>query len=411
MRVLHVIPSIAEAHGGPSEAVRLMAESLTARNLRVTIAATDDAGPGARLDAKGRALRIAEFKERGVELILAPKRTEFYKFSPRLAAWLWRNVRRFDLLHIHALFSFSSVTAGRIAAAHGVPYILRPLGVLSRYSMTTRRPALKKFSFAMLERPVIVRAAAVQFTSETERDEALALGAPLRPVVLPLGVPTVVEADPADLLRKVGAPPGVPRILFLSRLDPKKNLEGLLRALALLSAEPPGDRSTAPFLLVAGEGDPAYVSSLKQLSDELGLADRVAWLGHVKGMEKAAVFAAADLFVLPSHSENFGIAAAEAMLAGLPALLGEGVAIAEAAAAVDAARLTSTDAGAIATELSRLLGDLEAAREIGLRARRYAAERFSVPNMAERLETLYSDVLADTEHEAVSRQPTVGRAS
>jgi glycosyltransferase involved in cell wall biosynthesis len=222
-----------------------------------------------------------------------------------------------------------------------------------------------------------------------ERDDAGRLIELDRAAVIPLGIAAPDLADPSQLLGEIAAPEGRPRLLFLSRLDPKKNLEGLMRAMAML-----GDDGPRPFLLVAGGGDRHYAAGLRRLCEELGIAESVAWLGPLAGSRKAAVWAAADLFVLPSHSENFGIAAAEAMLAGLPCVLSHGVALAEQAAGAGAAYLTAPDPHSLARAIRSILADASGRHETGRRAKRYAAQQFDLATMAERLEALYAGAMS-----------------
>jgi glycosyltransferase involved in cell wall biosynthesis len=362
-----------------------MAEGLVRRGHEVTVATTDDAGPGRRMDPADQAALRTRFAARGAALVVARKDTEFYKVSLGLARWLNRHVGEFDLVHIHALFSFASIAAARAAARSGVPYVVRPLGVLDRYGMTRRRPILKRLSLALLDGPALNRAAAVHFTSEAEREAAGSLVDPARAAVIPLGVSAPTQADPSDLLRTVGTPPDRPRLLFLSRLDPKKNLDGLLRALALLREGGP-----QPFLLIAGAGEPGYVDALHRLARSLDLERSVAWLGPVADGRKAAAWAAADIFILPSHSENFGIAAAEAMLAGKACILGNGVALALEAVKARAAYLTGANPTDIAEAIRIVLADPAGARKTGRRARAYGATRFASAVAAQGLEALYA---------------------
>ena len=215
-------------------------------------------------------------------------------------------------------------------ARGGVPYIIRPLGTLTAYGMT-RRAHLKRASFALIEAPILRRAAAVHFTSSEEEREAQELNVSMRGVVIPLGVE---ELKPGYVQRfEQGLRPFLESSRFCtSRIDPKKNIEALLEAYAAN----PIARQTS-LLLIAGSGEASYIARLKCRAQALGIVDHVIWLGHVDGQRKQDVFARADLFVLPSFSENFGIAAVEAMLAGLPCVLGEGVAVAKPAAAEGAA--------------------------------------------------------------------------
>jgi glycosyltransferase involved in cell wall biosynthesis len=319
----------------------------------------------------------------GAVRVYARKRLQFYTVAPGLVPWLWRHVREFDVVHIHALFSFTSVCAGLIAGARGVPYVVRPLGVLTAYGVTKRRPWLKRRSIQLIEGPILRRAARVHFTSAVERDEAEALGIAFRSVVIPLAVDGVCRTETASASRGTAGP----EILFLSRLDPKKNLEALLRAVAALGPELAGAR-----LSIAGDGAPDYVASLKRLAVSLGVEDRIMWHGQVDAPGKQALLAAADIFVLPSFSENFGLAAAEALAAGLPCILGRGVAIAEPAEAAGAAIVVGPEPEAVLAALTRLLNDPGLRRDMGRRARDHAAANYSTAAMAQALIALYQSV-------------------
>jgi glycosyltransferase involved in cell wall biosynthesis len=383
MKILHVIPSLSRVHGGPTQAIASMERALAELEVDIETAATDDDGPGRR---NGK-LHGQPLSENGALHWYFPKRTDLYKASPAFARWIAHEVGRYDLLHIHALFSFTTSVAARAAHQRGVPYVVRPLGTLADYGMSQRRPYLKGISMRFVEGPILRRAAAVHFTSEAEAAEARALGIPFKEAIIPLAVEPAtprVGFEPSPFTRLRGSP----CLLFLSRLDAKKNIEGLLGAVALLKGEMPGLR-----LLVAGDGTPEYVTSLKARADALGVSEHIVWAGHVEGDAKSAAFAAADVFVLPSYSENFGIAAAEALAAGLPCVLGEGVAIAEDVVQAQAGLTVNTDAQSIAGGLRRIIASQEGLLRMSANARQLAQERFSMQAMGARLKQLYTDIL------------------
>ncbi|MES1265450.1 MAG: glycosyltransferase, partial [Variovorax sp.] len=196
--------------------------------MQVETATTDHDGPGRRNgQPSGKPLH-----ENGVVRRYFAKRTEFYKASPQFARWIDAHAREYDLLHLHALFSFTTTMAARCARRRGVPYVVRPLGTLEAWSLAQRRPWSKTLSLRLIEAPLLRSAAAVHFTSDSEARQAQALGIPVRGVVIPLGV-DVPEVPPRR------QPSAEFRVLFLSRLDPKKNIEGLLEAVALLHERHP----------------------------------------------------------------------------------------------------------------------------------------------------------------------------
>lgn len=368
MNVLHVIPSVAAADGGPSRAMVEIERALAARGLQCTTVTTN-AGLAEVLPL-GRPVATA-FAMRWY----FPATTGFYKASLGLARWLARNIGHFDVLHAHALFSFAPVIAAQLARRAGVPCVLRPLGVLNAYGMQERRPWLKKLSLALIERRLVESAGAVHFTSQAEQSEAEALGLRCRSVVIPLGIE--LPNTPKRANKRGG--PFV--LLFLGRIDPKKNIESLLRALARL---PETVR-----LQVAGNGAPDYVRRLQALAAELGLGARVEWLGYVEGARKAAVLQQARAFVLPSHSENFGISVVEALACGLPCIVSQQVAIAPAIAQARAGVVTGPDPAGIAKGIHALLAERAGYQAMSAAARALAQRSFSSAAMGERLEALY----------------------
>jgi glycosyltransferase involved in cell wall biosynthesis len=356
-----------------------MEQGLCATGVSVTTATTDDDGPARRFRIDARPLGA-----HGATRIYFRKWSDFYKVAPAMLPWLWWHVRSFDVVHIHSLFSFTSVAAGLMANGRGVPYIIRPLGTLSQYGVTRRRPWLKKLSLAVLESRIINHAAAVHFTSEAEWDEARSLNLALRSVIIPLAAQAEPGGDAKLLLRDYPVLVDCQVVLHLSRLDPKKNIEGLLRAFAFVRAQ-----RDDVVLLVAGDGEPEYARNLKRIAQTLDVGPYVVWLGHVDGAQKAAVFAAAQVFVMPSLSENFGVAAVEAMLAGLPCVLGESVAIAGQSTRAGASITVTPEPESIARALVELLANESRRQAMGQRARQFAEHEYSVQRMATQLTRLY----------------------
>lgn len=232
MKVLHVIPSLSPTQGGPSLVLPVMAEALGGRGIQVDVVTTDDDGHGRRVPDGV----TEEWREReGWRLRMFPKQTEFYKVSMPLRRWLRAHVRDYDVVHVHAVFSFASSAACAAARAAGVPFIVRPLGVLNAWGMRNRRRWIKAQSFRWLDKPLLDAAAAIHYTSQAEADEAAALAIRARAVVVPLGADLrSFDALPSPSLFRAAYPQAAEgrNVLFLSRLDPKKGLELLLDAFA-----------------------------------------------------------------------------------------------------------------------------------------------------------------------------------
>lgn len=385
MRVLHVIPAVANRYGGPSAALRGMTVALASRGLSVTVATTDADGP-ARLAVPLDGAVV----EGGVTYrYFGRSAPGEYKFSWPLTRWLYREVRSFDVIHIHALFSYSTAAAARLAARARVPFILRPLGTLGAWSLGYRswkkRPYLR-----LVERRHLRDAAALHATSDVEAGALASLGYAGKTRVIPLGV-DVLDDLPVPLTSEQSTGPSTRpvRLLFLSRLHPVKNLPLLLNAVALLG------RSSGPRvdLTVAGEGEPAYEEELRRLVATLDLSDRVRFVGRLEGEAKERAFDGADLFVLPSKHENFGIAAAEALARGVPALLSREVGIALEVERAGAGRTAEADASSLASAITSLACDRDRLQAMRRSALELARERYSWARCAHALERLYTEIV------------------
>lgn len=385
MKVLHIIPSLSPSQGGPSKALPEMARALIRAGVNVDVACTDDDGKGLRLSDVSHGVPVNHVD--GFRVFYFPKQTEFYKVSLPLLIWLCRHAREYDVIHIHAVFSFSTLAGALAARLAGVPYIVRPLGVLNAWGMKNRRRWVKSLSFRFLDKPALNRAAAIHYTSDQEAAEAATLGLQPPPVVLPLGIDLSSFASlpgPDALAREWPQTAGKKVLLFLSRIDEKKGLPVLLEAFAAVHCECP-----EAFLIIAGAGDPAHLQALQQQSKALGIDLAMLWIGYVAGEQKRVVLAGADVFVLPSRSENFGIALLEAMASGLPCITTPGVALACDEICRDAViRTPVDDVAVLANACLHLLQDDEARKALSQRARE-AAQHYSSEVMATRLLQLY----------------------
>jgi len=320
---------------------------------------------------------------------------------------LRKNIAGFDLVHIHALFSFSSTMAARIARQHSVPYLVRPLGVLNRWGMENRRPILKRVSFRLVELPSLLNSAAIHYTSNAERAEAASLDPQLaehESVVIPLPVERVAQGNAERFLDRYPKLRGCRIILILSRIHPMKGIELLLDAFAIVR-----NQHNDVALVIAGEGEEAYVRGLRERAgtnlrsrSASGSAcptnlqeedTRIVWTGHLSGEMKAAALAAADVFVLPSASENFGIAAAESLAAGIPTIVSEEVALSSDIRRYDAGVVVQRDAQQLAAAISDSLSNKERAAGLAANGRRLAEERYSPEAVGRALHELYQKII------------------
>jgi glycosyltransferase involved in cell wall biosynthesis len=377
--------------------VRNLAHSLVQHGIETHVATTDDNGP--------ESLRVPHgvpVMQEGVTYWFFPRQTDFYSVSWPLASWLSRHVREFDVVHIHALFSFAALPAAYCARRDRVPYIVRPLGTLNAWGMKHRRPFLKRLSFLFLERRVLDGAALVHYTSDQERIEAETLRVKSSAVIIPNALPDRVgEAVPGRFRSKYQELTSRQIILFLSRLDEKKGLHLLLTAFATVRQQ-----VTQAALVIAGAGDPGFVADLKARASSLGITSDVLWAGFLDGDEKQAALVDSDIFVLPSYSENFGIAAAEGMAAGLPVIVSDQVAIHGDVTRARAGLVVPCDARELTTALVRLLRDETLRRRMGEDGKSFARQNYSNDAVTRQVIAAYNQVATVTTPAThVSRRP------
>jgi glycosyltransferase involved in cell wall biosynthesis len=182
---------------------------------------------------------------------------------------------------------------------------------------------------------------------------------------------------------------GAFRLLFLSRIDAKKGLPVVLRALRAVR-----DAGTDAVLTVAGSGKPRYLREIERLAEGLGVTSYVRFVGFVSAETKARTLAEADLFVLPSYQENFGLAVAEAMAAGLPVIVSDQVALAPDIETAGAGLVVPCDASdALAAAVLALAADDKRRRAMGDRGRALVEREFAWDRVAREVVRLYETVI------------------
>jgi glycosyltransferase involved in cell wall biosynthesis len=389
MKVLHVIPNLAARTGGPPVAVVESSLALARCGVETTIFATDMAETAS---ARSHERVLPSDLPNGADALdlrlfpaVWPRRLAF---SPALWRALDEEASRYDVAHIHSLFLFPQFAAYRAARRSGVPYVVSPRGALDPYLRARSRP-LKAMNDALWQRAMLAGAAALHVTSN---DEARLLR-DVAPDVPRVVVPNGIRCSDYDALppasefrgRFLGGHEG-PVVMYLGRISHKKGLDLLIRAFALVRRDVPDSR-----LAIVGPDDEGLTPALLGQAARLGVAGAVTFTGMLRGRDKLAALAAADVWALPSHSENFGIAVAEAMAAGRAVVVSPGVNIAPEIAAAGAGIVSELMAEAFAHSIATLLRDDLARARLGHAGRDFA-RRYDWAAVAPQLAAMYSDV-------------------
>jgi glycosyltransferase involved in cell wall biosynthesis len=389
MKVLWVLPYYEGAivYGGPARSLPLVCRALVGQGVEVSVLTTNANGRGV-LDVPLR----RPFFSGDVEVTYYPRLTAGrFALSPGLARACARRCSGFDLVHTVGLYTFPSLAALYLAAARRVPAVLAPKGELMAWALGYK--ARKKRIFMRLVGNGHLRRAAALLCTDTLECQAVAnLGLPNPAYLVPNALDTARLADlpPRGALRRaLGILGEGPVILCLGRLHPVKRPDLALEAFARVA-----DRFPEAHLLFAGPDEAGLETTLQAAAARAGCAARVHFAGLLDRAGVLQALADADLLLMASETENFGMAAAEAMAAGLPLLISENVGLGRYVARAGAGRVTALDAGVMAGHLAELLADPAALPAMGRRGQGIALELFGLEAVGRQLVDVYRQVLS-----------------
>ncbi len=396
LKILHVATLVfPDALGGAERFIHGLAGAQVAAGHDVTVLSGDFGGRAPEERVNGfRLVRYPLPAARGFRFSQAVRR-QVTRALPALA------LDGFDVLHAHQIASaapafdatFPAARVLNFHASHHLEFEAERLDGAPAGGQRRLRLGdwFKSQGIQMLDRRLLARAQRVVVHTDFVRQQVAAL-APValpRVRVIPAGLDTVrfAPGDGAPMRARLGLAPGTPLVVSVRRLVRRMGLDVLLRAAALLATR------EVPFLLVIG-GDGPERSALESLRAELGLADRVRFLGRVPDEELPLLLRAADVIVVPSRSmEGFGMSTAEGMASGTPVVASDSGASPELLGPVDRALLTPAEPAPLAATLERLLRDPERRAELGAKCAASARERFAWPTIVNALDQVYGEVV------------------
>lgn len=372
MHVAHVVPSLEDRYGGPSRSVRAVANALTRDRVATTVLATRTATSAPMLPGTDAA------------------RFEF--FAREFPRWLCRSSglhrhleqRHYDCLHHHSIWLLTLRYAAGAARQHGIPLVISPRGMFSPWAYQHHRWR-KRLAAALVHPGAFATAAGWHATSDEEMQDIRRLGFEQPVCVAPNGVdlPPASELAAARAHWQTTEPLAArhPVALFYSRLHRKKRV---LELIDLWLGQPRGDWR----LLLVGVPEEYSVDQLRQIVARAGGAGQISV--H-DGRSQPPPYAAASLFVLPSHSENFGLVVAEALAAGVPVLVTDSTPWSQLESKAAGRCLPWQDFSAGLADL--LLLPPEELAAMGARGRRWMLEDYSWSRAAQRLAAFYRTLI------------------
>lgn len=378
MRVLHVISAYYPATywGGPIFSTHALCNGIARhREIDLRVLTTDTAGP--RISDRVATNCFPETYLPGYKVFFT-RRYIGRDISPGLLMRLIPMVRWADVVHLTGNYNVLCLPTMMVCRLARRPLVWSPRGTLQateEWGGARRRSAKGLFDRGV--RICVPPHTVMHLTAEMERAPSQTRVPGPSTIVIPNGVEV-----PTQLPERVWRPGGGLRLMFISRLDPKKGLENLLEAMAKLPATTTLD--------VYGTGTYDYVASLKALTKTLGLGARVVYHGHVNGAAKTSAFAGADLFVLPSFSENFGMVVAEALAHGVPVITSRSTPW-EMIERIGCGRWIDNAPSAVAAAIHDVAGrDLSS---MGLKGRAFIEKEFGWQALSDRMVDVYRDLV------------------
>ena len=368
MKLIHVVSHIDQEASGPGYSVPMLCDALARRGHNVRLATL----------ARDNVRTLPTFQHDSYEPSFGPLRLGV---SREMQRGLAQSVRSADLIHSHGLWMMPNLYPAWAARSAGKPLVVSPRGMLSPVARARSR-WLKRAFWATLQERATRGAHMLHATSDQEYRDIRRFGLTQPGVVVPNGI------DLPEIPTPSAAPADVRRLLYLGRIHPIKGLEILIESWTSLADRFPGWE-----LMLVGPGDEAYVASLKRLCARLR-APRVAFEGPRYGAAKSEAYRAADLYVLPSFSENFGMSVAEALAHGVPVVTSTGMPWAGVISEGCGWRVEPSVEGVGSALSDALAGSRQDLSQMGARGRAWMGRDFSWDQIARQMEAAYEWLLS-----------------
>lgn len=389
LKVLHVVSSYWPAFefGGPIASVHTMNKFLARAGADVTVYTTD---AGLKQDKE-----IAPEKENildGVKVFYFPSYGYIHwNFSPDLFFKLRKNIKNFDIIQITGVWNFPVFAAAFWARFYGKPYVISPRGSLMEKPLMEKSQLIKKIYLALISKRDMQKASVVHFTTGPEEIDYLNAGLSLKKsVIIPNGIDPEelrVKRGTVSFRKKFNIANNKKIILFMGRLNWIKGFGILIPAFAEVVK-----KNSNAVLVISGSDSAGYSKTVKSLVEQYRLIRNVIFTGILEGNEKNMAYSAADIFVLPSYSENFGMVLAEAMHFGLPVITTKYVGIAPEILKNEAGIVIDKNAGELAGAILNILDNKILAEKLAKNGEKLVKEKFLASAVADKFMKLYNEI-------------------
>ncbi len=389
MKVLHITPAYIPSykHGGPIKSVHYLNKYLIRQGIDVTVYTTtingsENLSVPLETPVMIDGVRVIYFK---------PSFPRAWAYSHGMRKALAKTANQFDLIHITSVFLAASTLGAHYARKFKKPYIISPRGSLMSEPLTRKGHAKKSIYLSLIEKRNLRAASIIHFTSEAEQREYISVGLPLqRGVIIPNSFDVEdfeKEATEQSHGNVLSVPPNFKIILFLGRLDWKKGFDTLIPAYQEVLKSVPD-----AFLIIAGGDEKGYGKIIRSIMQPYNILPRAYFTGMLLGAQKIELLKRSSVFVLPSYSENFGMAVIEAMYSKVPVVVTKGVGIAPDVERAGAGIVVEKDPHAVSSAIIKVLTGAVPG-DMGERGKALVETKFGATNIAKQMSFVYDSLV------------------
>jgi len=390
MKVLHVTPYYLPSikFGGPVQSIHSLNKYLLRKGIELDVYTTNTG-----VEEKGLFyhnywkyldnVKIKYFNFLGYDQ---------YNFSPLLLVQLFKNVIQYDLIHVSLFWNFTVFSASVASILRGKNYIISPRGTLNYEAINIKSKSKKKFYYKLIAQHYLKRASAIHFTTEDEKENVLNhLKLNNKNFIVPNGIDIEEYKQlprAGSFKKKYPLLMNSKYILFLGRINYKKGLDLLAKAFGELSSIYPD-----LYMVIAGP-DNNYQDELEIILRDLDVIEKVIFTGMLDGNKKIEAYVDADVFVLSSYSENFGMTVIEAMACGTPVVISNMVGIHREVKDNNAGIVTENKVDSLLVAIKSLLDNQELRKKYSENGKKFVKQYYDIDKVADSMISQYEYILS-----------------
>ena len=390
MKILHIIPGYYPAieFGGPTESVLQLNRALVNKGITVDVLTTDAGLKGRKDIVLNKWIIKDKMRIKYFPCYLLGN----YAFSLNITQAIFSEINRYDLVHLTAIWSFPFLVGGIASLLSKKPYLISPRGMLYDEAINIKSKRFKKLYYSLILKCALEKANAIHFTTEDEKGKVSSfVKLSNESFVVPNGIDlNLFNTLPIKNLFKDKYPilKNKKYILYLGRINKQKGLDILLESFQELVK-----KFEDLILVVAGPDNDDYRNEMERWLKNRNLSSKVLFTGILKGDDKLSAYVDAELFVLPSYFENFGMSVVEAMACGTPVVISSRVGIYKEVEQSKSGIVVETNPGSLFDGINMLLNNASLKKEIAGNGKMLVKNKYDINKVADMMIDTYKEVI------------------